>query len=362
MMDALVRDAEVETDTRAARRAALRRVLLLWVLPLVVVVGAVLAYGLTGRYVSTDNAYLQQDRVDVAPQISGNVLRVEAIENARVTAGQPILVLDDTLPRIAVDAAQARLAAAHTEVAAAKAAIREKQAQLAVANRAAEYSLRDLKRQQELADRKLVPASALDAVSRSTDIAVGTSGVIKLQIDQAIARLGGHPDLPDERYSVVRTALADLERARTDLERTVVRAPQSGIVSHLPQVGARVDAGRPAFAVVTDRAIYVTANFKETDLEWVRPGQRVKIDVDTYSDHAWQGRVESIAQATGAEFALLPPQNASGNWVKVVQRIPVRIALERGADEPPLRAGMSADVEIDTGPHTRFDRWFGRAR
>jgi membrane fusion protein (multidrug efflux system) len=108
--------------------------------------------------------------------------------------------------------------------------------------------------------------------------------------------------------------------------------------------------------------LWVEANFKETDLEWVRPGQTVTVAIDTYSQHRWKGHVQSISQATGAEFSLLPPQNASGNWVKVVQRIPVRIALERGADDPPLRDGMSATVEIDTGSHTRFDRWFGRVR
>jgi membrane fusion protein (multidrug efflux system) len=125
-------------------------------------------------------------------------------------------------------------------------------------------------------------------------------------------------------------------------------------------VGGRVENGRPAFAIVTDQAVWVEANFKETDLEYVRPGQSVSVDVDTYGGRRWIGRVESIAQATGAEFSLLPAQNASGNWVKVVQRIPVRIALQAGRDDPPLRAGMSAQVEIDTGPHTRFDRWFRR--
>jgi membrane fusion protein (multidrug efflux system) len=160
----------------------------------------------------------------------------------------------------------------------------------------------------------------------------------------------------------VRAAIADLDRARVDLGHTRIVAPQAGVVSHLPKVGARVDLGRPAFAIVTDHAVYVEANFKETDLEHVRPGQPVHVVVDTYPHFEWQGRVESISQATGAEFSLLPPQNASGNWVKVVQRIPVRVALVPGPDDPPLRDGMSADVRIDTGPHTRFDRWFGRDR
>ena len=160
----------------------------------------------------------------------------------------------------------------------------------------------------------------------------------------------------------MRTAAAELERTKIDLQHTLVSAPQSGIVSHLPKVGSRVDIGRAACAIVSDHGIWVEANFKETDLEWVRPGQPVRIDVDTYAQHRWTGHVESVAQATGAEFSLLPAQNATGNWVKVVQRVPVRIALDLRAEDPPLRDGMSANVEIDTGPHSRFDRWFGARR
>jgi membrane fusion protein (multidrug efflux system) len=123
-----------------------------------------------------------------------------------------------------------------------------------------------------------------------------------------------------------------------------------------------VEEGRAAFAIVTDGTVWVEANFEETDLEWVRPGQSARVDVDTYPDREWTGSVQSIAQATGAEFSLLPAQNASGNWVKVVQRVPVRVAIKVAAGDPPLRSGMSATVTIDSGPHRRFDRWFGAHR
>ncbi len=339
-----------------------RRRLLLWTVPVVVILVALWFYGTTGRFVSTDNAYVKQDRVDVAPHVAGDVVRVFVEENAHVVAGQPIVALDDTLARIALAAAQSRLETARAEVGSLQAAFREKQGELAVARRAAELSVREMKRQQQLADRQLIPASQLDTAQRSTDIAVGTAGVLQLQIEQTAAKLGGNAGLAVDRYPSVRSAAADLDRARLELERTVLRAPQAGIVSHLPKVGSRAEIGRPAFAVVTDGVVWVEANFKETDLEFVRDGQSVRIDVDTYGSHHWIGRVESIAQATGAEFSLLPAQNASGNWVKVVQRIPVRIVLTPGKDDPPLRNGMSAEVRIDTGPHTRFDRWFGVAR
>ena len=217
----------------------------------------------------------------------------------------------------------------------------------------------ELARQQELAARKLVPVSTLENATRSRDIAVGSIGILELQLEQANAKLGGSVELPIDQHPTVRRAAAALEKSHVDLEHSIVRAPRAGIVSHLPQVGDRVEAGRPAFAIVTDGGVYVEANFKETDLEWVRPGERATVEIDTYPGREWNGKVASIAQATGSEFAVLPPQNASGNWVKVVQRVPVRISIEVKADDPPLRSGASANVSIDTGPHTRFDRWFG---
>jgi membrane fusion protein (multidrug efflux system) len=335
------------------------RRMLLWGVPLVVVAVTVYLYGSAGRYVETDNAYLQQDRVDVAAQVSGTVTAVRAIENERVSPGKPVVYIDDAALRIAVTAAEARVASARTEVAALKAAYREKLGELSVARTTTEIAARDFGRQQQMAARKLISASALDTAARSMEIATGATHVIELQLAQVAARLPGSPDAPTDNFPSVRSALADLDRARLDLGHAQILAPQAGIVSHLPKVGARIDVGRPAFALVTDQRLWIDANFKETDLEWVRPGQDVAVSIDTYANHSWHGRVESISQATGSEFSLLPAQNASGNWVKVVQRIPVRIALSRGPDDPPLRDGMSATVRIDTGPHTRFDRWFG---
>jgi membrane fusion protein (multidrug efflux system) len=333
----------------------------LWVLPLLVVVAGVAFYGMRGRYVSTDNAYLKEDRVDVAAQVAGDVHEVRVVENQPVEPGQVVLLLDDTLQKVAVQRAEAQLATARVDVEGMRAAYREKLGELQVARDTQKYAVDEFDRQRQLAERKLVPATQLDAAHRSADIAVGTVGVLQLQADQSRARLG-NPDSPTDQHPEVLAAAAELARARVDLERTVIKAPRSGVISHLPQVGDRVNAGEPAFAIVTNRSLWVEANFKETDLEWVRPGQPVSVEVDTYPGRRWQGRVESIAQATGAEFSLLPPQNASGNWVKVVQRIPVRVAIEVRPDDPPLRSGASANVEIDTGPHRRFDRWLKSLR
>lgn len=345
-------------SARPAPRPARLRSLLLWVVPALVVGAVLFLYGSGGRYVSTDNAYVQQDRIDVSPQVSGDVRQVFVTENQRVRAGDPLLALDDSVPRAAIHLAEARLDAARADVETLKAGYREKQGELVLAERTAEYSVRELRRQQELAARKLVAAAAVDSAHRTADLAVGAIEVLKLQLGQARARLGGSDEAPTDRHPSVVAAAAELERARIDLEHTVIRAPQAGIVSHLPKVGDRVLAGSSALAIVADQTLWVEANFKETDLADVRPGQPVVVQVDTYGGRKWQGQVESIAQATGAEFALLPPQNASGNWVKVVQRIPIRIALKIPEDAPPLRNGMSADVEIDTGAPPRYTRWF----
>jgi len=355
-------DAVTRPETEVAVDNPWRRRLLLWVLPLVLASVALYLYGSAGRYVSTDNADVQRDRVDVAPQVSGDVREVLVAENQPVVPGQPVLVLDDTLEKIAVDAAESRLATARAEIMGAKVAYREKNEEVALARRAAMYADRDLKRQQDLAERKLTPLATLDGARRTADLTNGSIDMLELQRAQTLARFGGDVDAPVDSYGMVRVALADLERARVDLAHARIAAPQAGVASHLPKVGARVEVGRAAFAIVSDQNVWVEANFKATDLEWVRPGQPVAIVVDTYPNHAWHGRVESIAQATGAEFSLLPAQNASGNWVKVVQRIAVRIVIEPKAGDPPLRDGMSADVEIDTGKHTRFDRWLGRDR
>jgi membrane fusion protein (multidrug efflux system) len=359
----------VDADDNAVSEAAERnrasggsrwvRPLLLWVLPLTVIAIGVYWYGSGGRYASTDNAYLKQDRVDVAPQISGDVRDVRVLENAAVRPGDVVLVLDDTLLQVAKLHADAELAAARIEVESLRATYREKVGEIAVARRASRFAVSELARQQRLAERKLVPVSTLENATRSRDIAVGYIGILELQLEQAKAQLGGSVEQPIDQHPTVRRAAATLEKTRVDLEHTFVRAPRAGVVSHLPHTGDRVEAGRPAFAIVTDGGVYVEANFKETDLEWVRAGQSATVEIDTYPGREWTGKVISIAQATGSEFSVLPPQNASGNWVKVVQRVPVRISVDAKADGPPLRSGASADVAVDTGPHTRFDRWFG---
>jgi membrane fusion protein, multidrug efflux system len=176
---------------------------------------------------------------------------------------------------------------------------------------------------------------------------------------QLRAQLGGEVHEGLEGHPAFRTVKSMLEKAKLDLARTVVRAPFDGVVGRTPLVGHYVAAGAPVISLVAERGMWIEANYKETELTHIQPGQPVVIRIDAYPDSEWYGDVESISPATGAEFSVIPAQNASGNWVKVAQRIPVRIALREAADTPVLRTGMSAIVEIDTGFERRPPRFLG---
>jgi membrane fusion protein (multidrug efflux system) len=338
----------------------LGRAFLLWGVPALIAVLGIGFYGQGGTVASTDNAYVKQDRIDVSARIAGDVVEVPVHENERVEQGAVVLRLDPG-KLVAVERhAAAELANARLSVETVRAEYRAKHGEVTLARETAQYANREYQRRRELAARQLVTQTALDEAHQAADIANGRIAVLELELAEARARLGGDPDALVDRHPAVLAAAAELAQARTDLGYTEIRAPRPGIVSRLPQVGDHVREGLPAFAIVADATLWVEANFKETDLGWVRPGQRVHVAVDLYPGHEWRGVVDSVAQATGAEFALLPAQNASGNWVKVVQRIPVRIALETNEADPPLRSGASAEVSIDTGSPTRLERWLAR--
>jgi membrane fusion protein, multidrug efflux system len=337
------------TETKSAEpRRSLWRPLLLWVAPAVLIAVAVVFWYFGRGYASTDNAYVKADRTTVAAEVDGTVKNVPVKENAHVAAGDVLIELDDEQLRYAVQSAKARVDAVKAQIAGLKAQYAEKGTELAVAQRSADFAKREQTRQQELAAKHLVALSKLDDADQATQIAVGQVQVTERDLAAIAARLGGDPKRSVNSHPDVEAAVAELQHAELDLRRARILAPRTGIVSHLPQVGDHLTAGGPALAIVSDQGMWIEANFKETDLAHVRKGQAVRIEIDTYGRRKWSGRVDSIAQATGAEFAILPPQNASGNWVKVVQRIPVRIAVLTTAEDPPLRAGMSATVRVDT--------------
>jgi membrane fusion protein, multidrug efflux system len=333
---------------RKPRRRALRTVLLV-LGPLAVLVGVTYAYLMTGRYVGTDNAYVKADVGTVSARIAGPIVEVEAHENQVVAQGEVLFRIDDTPFKVNLDRADAQLGAIHDYVEGIRAQYRQALEQLELDRTNAAYEKRELDRLEALESRKLASEVDLDEARHKHEVADLEVVVSMRNIDRIRAQLGGDPERPLTEQAAFLAAKSIRDAALLDMEHTVVRAPFDGVASKVPMVGHYASPGAPLMTVVSNREMWIEANYKETDLTHVEVGQPVSIKLDTYPDREWRGNVESISQATGAEFSVIPAQNATGNWVKVTQRIPVRIAIQTRGDDPALRAGMSAEIEIDTG-------------
>ncbi|HEY1773205.1 MAG TPA: HlyD family secretion protein [Gammaproteobacteria bacterium] len=322
----------------------LRRLLLMVALPIVLIIAGLWYWVHSSRYEDTDNAYVVADQVNVAPQVAGRVLTVPVVQNQSVSAGQVLLSIDPQPFQIALDQANAKLDTVRND-------IQAQQASLVGAEAHASYLRREVDRDTNLVKQDVVAASKLDDMKTQLTVA-------DEQIAQIRASLNGNPDLPYTQQATYRQALAARDDAALQLSYATLKAPAAGVVTEVGiKPGDIVATGRPVFALVMSGKRWVEANFKETQLTRVHVGQKVEVEVDTYPGHKWQGSVESIAPGTGSVFSVLPAQNATGNWVKVVQRIPVRIALDQVQGEPDLRAGMSAEVNIDT----HYNPLFGEA-
>ena len=310
-------------------------------------VGAYL-YVVSDKYISTDNAYLKFDKVALSSEVTGNITSIHVVENQSVKSGDLLLTVDDAVYRVAQEKAAARVQQAESDIRSLQASYRTKEAQLALAVSDLEFADKEYRRELNLSRQNLTSEASIDDRKHTLDIANERRIIIEKERAQLLANLNGRADAPVGQYSAVMEAQADLDLANINLQHTRVLAPFDGIVSHLPKLGQHLDPGSALLSLVSDENPWIEANFKETDLADLRVGQAVDITVDAYPDHHWRGTVESVSAATGAEYSVLPPQNATGNWIKVVQRVPIRIALQAQQAEPALRAGMSAYVEIDT--------------
>ena len=346
----------MSSDTKPAlpdKKSPRTRKLLLLGGPVLVAIVALAFWVFGGRYVSTEDAFIKAHLVQVAPQVSGPVQQVLVQENQPVTKGEVLLVIDPRSYRLALDRAQAQLRKTRSDIETLEATYREKKAQLALAGENVRYAQREYQRQVKLSHKHLTSQSQLDAASHALTTARQQKQALVYDLASLQASLDGSPDIPVQNHPDYKAALAQVQQAKLDLSHTEVRAPFAGIAANVPDEGAFAAQGTPLMSVVANRQPWIEANFKETDLTWLRPGQPVSISVDSYPGKTWHGRVQSIAQATGAEFSVLPPQNATGNWVKVVQRIPVRIAIAPDDQGQVLRAGMSVGVSVDTGYHNK---------
>ncbi|MBM3534897.1 MAG: HlyD family secretion protein [Alphaproteobacteria bacterium] len=341
--------ATVRTASGRARRRV--RAFLLLLGPVVVGAVALHVYLNGGRIVSTDNAYVKAAKTTVSPEIAGRVVEVAVRENEVVKAGQRLFKIDDEPLRIAVTKAEAQLQAVRLELDALRASYRQKREELKLAETNVPYAEREFRRQSELAERKVATEARLDEARNRLDVVRLQVSALRQDLARLVAALAGDADTPAERHPKFLEVRAELDEARLNLRRAEIKAPDDGIVSRVDSVrpGDFVRAGAAAFSIVSSRKIWIEANLKETDITNLVPGQKAKIRVDAFPDATWTATVESIGAATGAEFSILPPQNATGNWIKVVQRVPVRLLIDDAADRPQLRAGLSVVVDIDTG-------------
>jgi membrane fusion protein, multidrug efflux system len=337
-------------DDGAVRRPRRRRlrVTLLVLGPLAVLLVGGYVYMNSGRHVTTDDAYVKASTVAVSAQVAGPIVHMRVAENEHVEAGDVLFEIDDDTYRVAAERARAQLETVHSMLLGLVASYHQQVEQLKLARTNEAYKKREYERKQSLLKQHLASESDVDEARNDYDDASQQIPIIEQALAQLRAQLGGDITIGPEDHSAYRTAKATLESAELDVAHTVVRAPFDGIASKVPEPGTYVTPGSPVMGLVSDKSIWVEANYKETELTHVAPGQSVEVRIDTYPDHAWHGTVQSIAQATGAEFSVIPAQNATGNWVKVTQRIPVRIALDIRPGDPPLRAGMSAIIDIDT--------------
>lgn len=331
-------------------RARLRMILLV-VIPAIVLVVGIGTYLMGGRYISTDNAYIGAQKVLITPDISGKISEAQVREGQHVAAGDPLFKIDPVPFQLALRQAQSKLATVRTDYENLRSNYRSLNHLVELGEQGVTLKRRDLERKSTLlashsGSQVDVDNSQAGLLNAELQLQLG-----RQQLASTLNQLLGNPDLPLEQFPAYQQAKAAVEQAQRDLDHTAVMAPIAGTATQVDniQLGRFVAAGTPLFSVMDDAAPWIDANPRETDITYLRVGQPVDIAVDSFPDRGFHGTVASVSPGTGAQFAILPPQNSNGNWVKVVQRVPVRIVFDRGQDLSLLRAGMSVVVDIDTG-------------
>ena len=350
----VVQDEQIAMIAPAARRRNRRRALM-GLVPIILAAAGGYAWLSGGRFITTDNAYVHQPLVPVSADVAGRIIEVAGMADAPVKAGQVLYRLDPEPFRIALQKAEATLDDARQRVMVLRSAHATAEAQLAAAEALAAVRQRELERQQGLLGKGVASPAALDEAMIAAQTARNQVALARDGVRAAAAALGGDPAIDTDAVPAVRAAIALRDAAARDLKTATVLAPVDGILSQTDglNVGRYVGAGTMVASVARTDATWIEANLKETQLADLRVGQQAEVKIDAYPDLVLHGRVESIGSTTGSQLSLIPAQNATGNWVKVVQRVPVRILVETDAAHP-LRGGMSAHVSVDGG-RTRLE-------
>ncbi|MFZ3182444.1 MAG: HlyD family secretion protein [Methylocystis silviterrae] len=344
-----IKRANAATIPASAGRRRLRPLLMVGIPTLAAFAGLAL-YLSGGRYISTDNAYIGAQKVLITPDISGKVSRVRVREGQHVARDDELFNIDPEPFEYALRQAQSKLDSARTDFSNLKSNYQSLTRLIELGEQTVAVKRRMLDRKNALAARQFSTQVDVDDASAALLMAELQLQPVRQQLAAALNQLQGNPKLAIEDFPPYRQAKAALDQAKRDLDHTVIKAPITGVATQVDniQLGRFVTAGAAIFSVVDDSAPWVDANPKETDITHLKVGQNVEISVDTFPGQPFRGHVASVGPGTGAQFAILPPQNANGNWVKVVQRVPVRIELEPGQKLSALRAGMSVIVDIDT--------------
>jgi membrane fusion protein (multidrug efflux system) len=332
----------------------MKRLLLLVAVPAVAVASGLAIWLQGGRFEETENAYVKAHIIAVSADVSGRVVEVKVRDNEPVAAGTLLFRIDPAPFELAVARAEAEMAVVRTEVEGLRAEHRVALADAAEAEERIGFLARQLERQAKLKERGMGLEASFDEARHNLEAARRRLESAREKAARVLTALGGDAKLPAHAHPRFLAARAARDSGRDELARVRVVAPAAGIVSNMRlQPGERVERGVPVFSLIESRPMWIEANFKETQLTHMREGQEVTVVADAYPQAKWRGRVSTIAPATKAEFAILPAQNSSGNWVKVVQRVPVLISLDAPPDgQTPLRAGMTVTARVDTG-HVR---------
>ena len=324
--------------------------LILISLPTVLIAAGAWFYLQSDRYISTENAYIKADTTSISAEVTGRITEVEVRDNEPVRKGQLLLSIDPEPYEIAVESAKAKLNNTVVQIESLRSDYQKTLSELAVEEENVRFRKGENDRYQSLIGKQVISQEKLNQVEYDYNKALRELESAKREVEVLRSKLGGDPDMDITQHPSYKEAKAELDRRELDLSRVKIFAPIDGIAANLSlDMGEYIIAGMPLFTIVDQQGQWIEANFKETDLTHMETGQLAEVEVDAYPGVKWQARVISITPATGAEFSILPAQNSSGNWIKVVQRIQVNIALDDYDRDTPLSAGMSAVVDIDTG-------------